>query len=81
MDPSTTKVRFEDRLLPLVSAGDTLGAWELLESLHGEGVRDAKEWFRSERRQIDDLDLQFAGKDHDEQFDTRNEAHWIQAWA
>lgn len=64
--------------MPLLATADILGTWELLEELQGDDLRAAKAWFRSNRFQIDDLDLPFAG-DHETQFDTRNNAHWVQA--
>lgn len=69
---------FGDRLMPLLVAGDTLGAWELLTYLEPSERPEARAWVEQHRGQLDRLELKFTGTD-DEQFAIRHEAYWILA--
>jgi len=71
----------KDRLAPLLGVGDRVAAWELLDSLTGDDLREAKTWFATSKRWFDRLDeeITFSGVDHDDRFVNREEAQWIVA--
>lgn len=71
---------FVDRLTPILTEGDLVAAWELLYSLEGDELKDARDWFARGRRWLGRLhELTFAGDDHDARFETAGRADWIVA--
>jgi hypothetical protein len=47
-------VAFVDQLVSVMVRADHVGAWELLDSLEGEELREAKEWFALSARDNSD---------------------------
>jgi hypothetical protein len=74
---------FRDRLEPVLVAGDHVGAWELLDSLSGDDLTQARAWFAADKRWLDNIaeHLTFAGRDADAQRATMYDAYWILASA
>ena len=74
-------VAFVDRLIPLLAAGDLVGAHELLTGLEGDGLAAARAWFASNARWCGDLyeNVDFVGTDHDRRFAAYHDACWILA--
>lgn len=71
---------FVDRLTPILVEGDLEAAWELLDSLDGEQLKHAKDWFAGSRRWLARLhELTFAGDDHDARWRASRRAEWIVA--
>ena len=70
---------FVDRLVPVLSRGDLVAAYELLHDLDGAELREAQTWFAGSRRWFRELGahVTYAGEDHDARFATRHEAEWI----
>ena len=70
---------FVDRLVPVLSRGDLVAAYELLHDLDGDELREAQTWFAGSRRWFRELGahVTYAGEDHDARFATRHEAEWI----
>jgi hypothetical protein len=69
---------FVDRLTPLLETGDVVGGRLMLDSLTGQELAEAKQWFAGSRRFVRDLhELDFAGADQEERSRARWEASWI----
>ena len=69
--------RFVDRLTPVLAEGDLVAAWELFDSLEGDELREARDWFARSKRWCADPGLTYAGADYDETFETRIRSEWI----
>ena len=70
---------FMDRLVPVLSRGDLVAAYELLHELDGAELREARRAFTDKRRWFGNLyeNLDLAGEDHDERFLNYHQAQWI----
>ena len=69
--------RFVDRLTPVLAEGDLVAAWELFDSLEGDELREARDWFARSKRWCAEPGLTYAGADYDETFETRIRSEWI----
>jgi hypothetical protein len=72
------EVAFVDRLVPMLVHGDTEGAWELLHSLEGEDLRNARDWFAGAKRWFNSLhELDYVAETSEERHKNWSEARWI----
>jgi hypothetical protein len=68
---------FAERLVPILREADFVGAWELLESLEGDELREAKAWFEIRDKGGYFGDIDWVGGTRDEVYDTKINASWI----